>query len=391
MKRLDPLFSVVFVVGVALLTGGCLMSGTGTSPVFEPDAEHTAASRKHTGIPSIAAAPNGRIWLTYYGGPTGGEDSNNYCTLATSVDSGMTWCDVLIADPDGVGPKRAFDPEVWVAPNGKLYWTWTERVVPLQKDVENVNAGCLADPKNDRLMGVVLEANELPTNRTPAPFEFCRGVMMCKPIVLDDGTWMWPSAHWSDAPSSCFYSSSDEGKSFVMRGGVTLPEQKRTYDEHAVVQLSNGDLLTLIRTVRGPKTHQSISHDRGKTWEEPKPANFKHTDSRLFLRKLKSGNLLLVKHGAINKDVGRSELTAFISTDDGATWKGGLLIDERKGASYPDGDQTRDGAIYLVHDHDRCGAQEILLSRFTEEDILAGKLVNSSSWLARRIVSAENK
>ena len=176
-----------------------------------------------------------------------------------------------------------------------------------------------------------------------------------------------------------------------MRGGVTLPEQKRTYDEHAVVQLSNGDLLTLIRTVRGPKTHQSISHDRGKTWEEPKPANFKHTDSRLFLRKLKSGNLLLVKHGAINKDVGRSELTAFISTDDGATWKGGLLIDERKGASYPDGDQTRDGAIYLVHDHDRCGAQEILLSRFTEEDILAGKLVNSSSWLARRIVSAENK
>ena len=377
------------VIALCAIVGCCNFAGS--SYVDVPDAEHSAATRRHTGIPSVAVAPGGRLWATWYGSPTGGEDSNNYCTLATSADEGGTWQDVLVADPDGIGPKRAFDPEVWVAPNGRLHWTWTERVAPLQKDAKDANAGCLADPKKDRLMGVMLDANELPAGPFPEPREICRGVMMCKPIVLDDGTWLWPSAHWSDAPSSCFYASTDVGKTFSFRGGVTLPEPKRSYDEHAVVQLANGDLLTLIRTVRGPKTHQSISHDRGRTWTAPTPANFRHTDSRLFLRKLKSGHLLLVKHGAIDKDVGRQDLTAFVSTDDGATWKGGLLIDERKDVSYPDGDQAADGTIYIVHDHDRRGAQEILISRFTEDDVLAGKLVNPSSWLARRIVSAENK
>ena len=38
----------------------------------------------------------------------------------------------------------------------------------------------------------------------------------------------------------------------------------------------------------------------------------------------------------------RRHLTAFISTDDGRTWGGGLMLDERRGVSYPDGQQTAD-------------------------------------------------
>ena len=41
--------------------------------------------------------------------------------------------------------------------------------------------------------------------------------------------------------------------------------------------------------------------------------------------------------------------------DDGRTWGGGLVLDERKSVSYPDGQQQADGLIRLIYDYDRTG------------------------------------
>jgi hypothetical protein len=41
------------------------------------------------------------------------------------------------------------------------------------------------------------------------------------------------------------------------------------------------------------------------------------------------------------------------SADEGKPWKGGLVIDERTGVSYPDGFQSPDGGIVVSSDHDR--------------------------------------
>jgi hypothetical protein len=93
-----------------------------------------------------------------------------------------------------------------------------------------------------------------------------------------------------------------------------------------------------------------------------------------------------VKHGPIGKKTGRSHLTAFISKDDGKTWEGGLLLDERSGVSYPDGQQAADGTIYITYDFDRTGKRHILFATFREEDALAGKPVSSAVRL-RQLVS----
>lgn len=87
-----------------------------------------------------------------------------------------------------------------------------------------------------------------------------------------------------------------------------------------------------------------------------------------------------MKHGsptANSKDgQGRTNLTAYLSDDDGKTWNGGLEL-YREHASYPDACQGPYGTIYVVDDHDRGGAAEIWFHRFTEEDVLAGKIVSS--------------
>ena len=96
----------------------------------------------------------------------------------------------------------------------------------------------------------------------------------------------------------------------------------------------------------------------------------------------RSGRLLLVKHGdQIDAHQGRVQLSAWLSEDDGQTWQGGLILDERKGISYPDGFQAPDGKIYISYDRNRSTDGEILLAKFTEQDILAGKLVHPKSKL----------
>ena len=321
------------------------------------------------------------MWATWYAGPTPGEDSNNYVVLTTSADGGRTWKEVLVADPDGAGPVRAFDPEIWAAPDGKLRWTWTERVAPLAAESKDPYAGGLADPKNDKLMMVELDAeNEPDAAKLAAPRQIARGVMMCKPMVRRDGAWLFPVAHWKESPSACVYLTKDEGKTFTLIGGATLPPNRREFEEHNLVELKDGTIRAYMRALQKAPDFNGLweadSTDGGVTWGPARPSTLRHTSSRAFVTKLQSGNLLAVKNGRYNKDEGRSNLTAYLSLDEGKTWKSWLCLDEeRSGLSYPDGQQLPDGRLVLVYDRDRLGAREILSATFGEDDVRWGRLV----------------
>jgi len=62
-------------------------------------------------------------------------------------------------------------------------------------------------------------------------------------------------------------------------------------------------------------------------------------------------------------------------------WNGGLVIDERPGISYPDGFQSPDGTIYISYDRNRATDGEILMARFTEQDVVAKNIVGPKSKL----------
>ena len=146
-------------------------------------------------------------------------------------------------------------------------------------------------------------------------------------------------------------------------------------------ELKDGRLWMLIRA-GGGFLWESHSADKAATWSEAKASSIRNPGSRFFIRRLSSGNLLLVNH---YKFTGRSHLTAQLSTDDGATWNDGLLLDERGGVSYPDGVQSKDGLIWITYDRGRNSVGEILLAKFREEDVAAGKDVSRAVTLKQVI------
>ena len=106
------------------------------------------------------------------------------------------------------------------------------------------------------------------------------------------------------------------------------------------------------------------------------------------MTRLDSGCLLLIKNGdRPDVDQGRSNLTAYVSDDEGKTWKGELRLDPRPWASYPDFALGRDGMVYTVWDHDRSGEREIMFGRFAEADVRAGRPVSPRTKIGVTVTS----
>jgi len=323
-----------------------------------PGPEYGDEARMFQGIPGLERAPSGRLWAAWYGGGVT-EDRHNYVLLVTSGDDGRRWSGPkLVIDPDGPGPLRAFDPCLWHDPLGRLWLFWAQGLgEPLEE--------------GHRLWAVTTRNSDREKPTWSEPRYIAPGVMMNKPLVLSSGEWLLPVARWHSEGSAGVYVSSDEGATWEMRGQASIPSPAdRNCDEHMLVERRDGSLWMLVRTMYG--IGESISTDRGHTWTDVRPFSLRHATTRFFIRRLRSGRLLLVKHGPLQHRTPRCNLTAYLSDNDGRTWFGGLLIDERLGVSYPDGVQAPDGALYLIYDFDRQGAKEILMCTLEEEDIVQG-------------------
>ena len=354
--------------------------------ITAPGDEYADSARAFQGIPSIelhsgsgVGSSPPRLWAAWYGGGPG-EGPENYVLLATSGDAGQTWsAPILVIDPPG--NVRAFDPCLWCDPAGRLWLFWAQ-----------------AYHHWDGRAGVWAIVTDEPGAERPAwsaPRRLCNGIMINKPTVLRTGEWLLPVSVWNLPPNapggvhthdlsgekgSNVFCSLDGGTTWSMRGQALVPE--RRCDEHMIVERRDGALWMLVRTAYG--IGESISTDRGTTWSPGKPSAIAHIPAaRFFIRRLGSGALLLVKHAPPSGSA-RSHLTAFLSDDDGATWRGGLLLDDRDGVSYPDGVQDADGTIYLIYDYSRRGEKQILLALFSEEDVRAGNLVSAQG--RRRIL-----
>ncbi len=339
-----------------------------------PGPEYADERRLVNMIIGLDRTPKGRLWACWV---SGGDNQDGYFVAATSDDDGATWSKPRLVidppDPPGAIKRRVLVGNFWTDPKGRL-WLYFDQSMSYFDGRAGVWATRCDNPDDDS-----------PTWSQPK--RIWHGCTLNKPTVLRNGQWMLPVSLWprERIPASLkdaypeldryrkahVFVSSDEGETWTRSGGVLFPGSE--FDEHMTVELNDGRLWMLARTNYGGMA-ESYSCDGGQRWSLPQPSVLRHTSSRFHIRRLASGRLLLVKHGPPGERTQtRSDLTAYLSDDDGKTWKGGLLLDSRAKVSYPDGFQAPDGTIYILYDWNRSTDAEILLAKFREDDILAGR------------------
>lgn len=218
--------------------------------VGPPRSLHARDNRAFQGIPSIAVTPGGRRWVTYYASPMPSEDENCYVVLATALLGNDSWKEVLVVDPDGEGPVRAFDPQIWTAPDGTVRLFWAQAIG---------HDGTIAG-----VWSLTLRKPEQEDPGSPTPRRLTDGVMMGKPIVLSSAEWVLPASTWRKTDDSArMVVSTDSGENWTVRGGGHLKAEDRVYDEHHIVEKKDGALWLLARTAYG--IGESTSSDRGTT------------------------------------------------------------------------------------------------------------------------------
>ena len=339
--------------------------------------KYYSSKRLWQGIPSIEVTKNGRIFLTFYSGGTK-EEVGNFSLIVKSDDGENFSEPIVVAFKEN---HRCFDPCIWIDPQGRLWWTWSEY-------------------PDDGLWGAICDDPDADEIKFCEPFFIGHNIMMNKPTVLSTGEWLFPIAIWvsrmatlwpgfcgEGKPGAYAYSTIDGGKTFKQLGAADVAN--RSFDEHYFLEMNDGRIRCFVRTNYGIGAADSF--DGGKSFGKDFDTGLGGPSSRFFIKRLASGRLLLINHYDFT---GRNNLTAMLSEDDGKTWPYKLLLDERSNISYPDAKEAEDGFIYITYDRERGGflnkiedvmksAREILVAKITEDDIISGGLKNKGSYLKK--------
>ncbi|GMV91608.1 MAG: hypothetical protein AMXMBFR82_13860 [Candidatus Hydrogenedentota bacterium] len=120
----------------------------------------------------------------------------------------------------------------------------------------------------------------------------------------------------------------------------------------SLIQRGDGAIVAYMRdTGDAPGRIQlSVSEDEGESWSIPVDLEIPNPDSSVEIIELTSGKWLLVCN---DTEDSRGQLTAYVSDDEGQTWKWRRQIepsdDEGESFSYPSVIQTQDDMIHLTY------------------------------------------
>jgi predicted neuraminidase len=340
--------------------------------IFAPDGAYADAKRFWQGCPSVMHTKKGYLYAAWYSGGTREPSQFNYNLLVRSCDQGKTWSKpLLIIDSLPDLSIRAIDIQLWLDPTDKAWVFWVQRYdeVP-DDDHRHLSVWAITSDNID---------DELPTWSEPR--RISEGFLRCQPTVLNDGRYLLFAYDWTS--DKYLYSESADGGATWTRKAAGK-KLSTPFDETMALERQDGSIWLLARSNSGT-LGESCSYDGGQSWSDGIPGSITAPSSRFFLKRLNSGLVLLIVNNSPDE---RTNLTAFLSNDDGRTWPWSLLIDKSSPVSYPDLVEDKDGWLYLIHDKGRMTFKEILLSRFKETDVISGKLCENNSYVCKIISKA---
>lgn len=373
MIRILAIISLLPMICASARAQQTRRSGTDPSMVpptvlIDPGSSYADSRRVFQGVPTIERTWNGRLCAAWFA-RSKGKGLDCHVLLVFSDDGGRSWSKPkLVIDPPG--SVCAFDPCLWLDPDGLFWLFWTQ-----SNGVWDGRGGVWC---------ITSETSQAYGPTWSAPRRLCDGVMLNKPTALGTGQALFPVSIWpkpagASTPVRYRHDPGDKTGALVLLsrifgGSFDLLARERVplrdYDEHKFIEREDKSLWMLLRTRSGIAEREST--DGGVTWIDPGRPLIPNINSRFSILRLRSHKLLLITHAPPDSKT-RSHLIARISSDEGKTWQGGLMLDERIGVSYPDAIEDSKGVIRVIYDFERTQSKQILLAQFNERNVLRGK------------------
>ena len=367
-----------------------------------PYHKHRINLRIFQGCPQVEISEGGRLWATWFGSNTQAERApfhkGQFSVISTSANDGKTWKEVFVFDPSGLLGGGASDPMLWKDPMGNVRFIGLRNIDFKGKDEFASSAWefTMLDPENEH---TAWTAPRLLGNKN---------ISVMKPLIFPDGTIMRSMDDFKlvgvpDKVRIRFLKEDADGKPLFVS---ELPvDNDAVFAEQMPIIRKDGSLFTFYRAKNGQKFAESF--DGGRTWKLGGyyPMQFS-INTKCILKTLPSGRVLLVANDVqLNEENGnrtyyytdehgkerelkehktaRTRMTAYLSDDDGKSFRHKMLLCDEGQISYPSATLGKEGAIYIVYDQGRgtIGQHTIFLSKISEKDILAGKLVSDESFL----------
>lgn len=230
------------------------------------------------GIPGIEVTRGGNRFAVWYGGGDG-EGPQNFLMLARRNSKNPDEWPIVLRVVHPGREIRCFDAALWLDPAGKLRLFWSQsRCRETGKDV--------SDGVNGVWQSVCAEP-DAPVPNWTRPERLCDGIMLNKPCIASDGSWLLPVSVWGDGigggklPESLrdvsganLFVSTDGGQSFRRRGS---PGSKRGGSS---MNISSSNAATVAPDADpGPCTasQESRSTDGGQSWTPPQRSRLRGT------------------------------------------------------------------------------------------------------------------
>jgi predicted neuraminidase len=314
--------------------------GIVTNKIFGPETK--TGDYKHPSC--FTQLDNGDLYLAYYGGA--GEYAMATVVYGTRKKHGEpAWSDPIVIASN---PFRSLgNPVIWQAPGGIVWLFYVTRFGETWS--------------TSRIKGKI-SRDGAKTWSESFVLGWVEGTMVRNvPIVLKNGDYLLPVYHETGADTE-FTGQDTTSRLLRLKKGTTewvesgVIRSDKGNLQPGVVQITEDRLIAFCRragdyepTTKGWIVY-SESNDGGHTWSKGVDSKFPNPNSAIELKKLASGNLLLIYNDSMS---GRTPLAAALSTDGGKTWPHKRNIADGPGAfSYPTAVQTKDGKIHVVFTSD---------------------------------------
>ncbi|MFA6448311.1 MAG: sialidase family protein [bacterium] len=276
---------------------------------------------------------NGDILAAWYGGDYERAHNVKIYAARMNIVTGEWTKPWIIQETPGLSEGN---PVLWLSPDKKTVWLF---FVTIMKETWN-----------DARMFYKKSTDEGKTwGEHVTLIEKLGWMTRNKPLVLKNGDILLPIYNETMFYSQ-FFISKDGGTNWDWSGPLRAPGG---IIQPSVVQLSDGSLLTVMRTGSGNGlAWWSRSANDGKKWTKPYTTDIKNPMSAADMVTLPNGHIALVYNDSAKE---RNPLTVAISTDEGKTWPVKRDIENAPNGSfgYPAVIATSDGVIHVTYSYSR--------------------------------------